>query len=278
MRLVSPSDIAELLYKPATPAKRLTARAVAAMNRLKVLTAVSRYGHLTAADLAAAVWPRAKYGRQMSQRTVRSLLHTGELAVRTNSLGLRSYVLTRPGAAFLEVRGFAARHGLDISSVSGATYRHSALCSRYCIEKENEGFSAWHEYAIAQGAAPVNQRQLIEGYGKLPDAVLTQGDLMWMVEVESAPKATEEIAKACAVVARVGRRLHPDCPFSLAGLVFVFDAEQNHAGRIARAASSRWAQYPVAERTALALRITLCRVTLGLPLVWRGHDSAPLRL
>ena len=67
-------------------------------------------------------------------------------------------------------------------------------------------------------------------------------------------------------------------PFTLAGLFIVFDAEQNHAGRIARAARERWQRYGAADQAVLASRITLARIELGLPLVWRGCSEAPLAL
>lgn len=77
---------------------------------------------------------------------------------------------------------------------------------------------------------------------------------------------------------RPGRRLRPELPYVLAGVFIVFDAEQNHAARIARAARERWARYSAADRAVLASRVTLARVELGLPLVWRGCSEAPLML
>lgn len=67
-------------------------------------------------------------------------------------------------------------------------------------------------------------------------------------------------------------------PFTLAGVFVVFDAEQNHAGRIARAARERWQRYSAADQAVLAGRVTLARVSLGLPLVWRGCVEERLTL
>ncbi len=56
----------------------------------------------------------------MAQRTVRALVEAGELMPRRNCHGGLSYVLTRVGAAALEERGIAARHGLARTAASGA--------------------------------------------------------------------------------------------------------------------------------------------------------------
>lgn len=105
---VSSDALAGLLRPPPPRPKQPTARERAAANRLNVLRAVAEHGSLRCSDLAAACWPGARYGEQMSQRTVRALLETGELKARRNSLGGISFVCTRPGAAALEVRGIAS--------------------------------------------------------------------------------------------------------------------------------------------------------------------------
>ena len=81
---------------------------------------------------------------------------------------------------------------------------------------------------------------------------------------------------------RAGRthrpQVRPELPLHLAGLFIVFDAEQNHAARIAKAARERWQRYSAAEQATLAGRVTLARVSLGLPLVWRGCAEERLSL
>jgi hypothetical protein len=247
------------------------------MNRLRVLQTVAQHGHLRCADLATC-WPGAQYGEQMAQRTVRALVATGELKARANSLGGRSYILTRPGAAALDVRGIAARHGLDLASVSGPTFTHNALTSRWCLHMAHQGYQVFSEYALVNGHAPITRAQLLQRFKKMPDAVLIRGDKLWLCETESAPKATQELVRICALAEHVGRPVHPDLPFTLAGVYIVFNAEQNHAARIAKAAHERWWRYSATEQASLAGRITLSRVTLGLPLVWRGCAEEKLRL
>jgi len=259
--------------KPRQP----TARERAQANRLRVLQAVAEHGHLRCADLATC-WPGARYGEQMAQRTVRALVAAGELLARRNCHGGLSYVLTRPGAAALEVRGIPARHGLDLASVSGPTFTHHALTSRWCLHKQGQGFEAFNEYALQNGLAPVSAQQLLKRFGKLPDAALVRGDKLWLVETESAPKSMQELLRIVALTEHVGRKVHPELPFTLAGLIVVFDSEQNHAARIARAARERWQRLSAADQAALAGRITLSRVHLGLPLVWRGCEDERLQL
>jgi len=238
MRLTS--DLLDgLLRAPAPRPKQPTARERAAMNRHRVLCAVAEHGHLRCTDLAAACWPGAKFGEQMAQRTVRALIEAGHLKARTNALGSgQSVVLTRPGAAELEVRGIAAHHGLDLA-VCGATFRHGALTSRWCIHKQAEGFRAFTEYAIANGRAPLSREALFKRLGRHVDAALIRGDKLYACETESAAKATAALIRICAMAEHVGRRLHPDSPLVLGGVFVVFDAEQNHAQRIAKAALQR---------------------------------------
>lgn len=266
-----------LLRPPAAKPKQPTSRERALANRLRALGAVAEHGHLRCADLATC-WPGAKYGEQMAQRTVRGLVESGELMPRRNGDGGLSYVLTRVGAAALEVRGIAARHGLDLASVSGPTFTHNALTARWCLHKRSQGFETFTEYALMNGQAPVTAQQLLKRYGKLPDAVLVRGERLWLAETESAPKSTQELLRIAALVEHIGRKVHPELPHVLAGLFLVFDGSQNHGARIAKAAAERWQRYSAADRELLASRVTLARVDLGLPLVWRGCTEERLQL
>lgn len=281
MRLTADSDVLRsLLRAPAPKPKQPSARERAAANRVRVLQTVAANAHLRCADIASACWSNAKYGQQMAQRTVRALVQGGELLGRRNATGGMSYVLTRRGAAALEVRGIPAHHGLDLASVSGATFAHHALTSRWCIHKRSEGFEAYSEYAIVNGRAPVTREQLIERYGKLCDAALVkpQTNELWLCECEVAPKGADEVARVVSLAERVGRKVHPELPLVLAGVFIVFDAELNHGERIARVARERWSQRSAADRALLASHITLSRVHLAVPLVWRGCTQERLSL
>ena len=85
-RLFSPADLSGILEKPAT---RPSARAMALAADLKCLCYLARFGHLTTASLAAAIWPNIKYGQDMAARTLRRLSASGvELAAsRHNASG-----------------------------------------------------------------------------------------------------------------------------------------------------------------------------------------------
>ena len=271
-------DLVDGLLRPATAKpKRPTSREQAAANRLRVLRTVAEHGHLRCSDLATC-WPGAKYGEQMAQRTVRSLVESGELLVRRNAHGGTSVVCTRVGAAALEVRGIAARHGLDLASVRGPTFTHHSLTSMWTLRKRLQGFDAFHEYAVVNGQAPVSAQQLIARYGKLCDAVLVRGDRLYLCETEASPKSGQEIARIAMLTTHVGRRVHPELPYVLAGVFLVFDADQNHAARFAKVARESWARYSAADQATLAARVMLAKVSLGLPLVWRGCSEERLTL
>jgi len=282
---LTPDVLAGMLRAPLPKPKQPTARERALANRLRVLQALAEHGHLRCADLATC-WPSAKYAEQMAQRTVRALLSSGDILARRNAHGGLSYVLTRVGAAALEVRSINARHGLDLASVSGPTFTHNALTARWCLHKRSEGFETFTEYALqnshsnvhAGSPVPVSAQQLLRRFGKLPDAVLIKGHHLYLCETESAPKRMQELLRIVALAEHVGRRVHPELPHVLAGLFVVFDDSLNHGNRIAKAAAERWSRYGTTDQATLAARITLSRVSLGLPLVWRGCEEERLRL
>jgi hypothetical protein len=274
---VTDDMLSGLLRPSAVKPRQPTSRERAAMNRLRVLQTVAEHGHLRCADLATC-WPGAKYAQQMAQRTVRSLVVSGELLPRRNCHGGLSYVLTRVGAGALDVRGITARHGLDLASVSGPTFTHNALTARWCLHKRSQGFDTFTEYALQNSLAPVSAQQLLKRYGKLPDAVLVRGERLWLVETESVPKSMQELLRIVGLAEHVGRKVHPELPYVLAGLFVVFDDSQNHAARIVKAVRERWARYNAADQATLAGRITLARASLGLPLVWRGCADERLTL
>lgn len=276
---VTQDFLGELLRPAAARPKAPTSRERAAANRLAVLRTVAAHGHLRCADLGAACWPGARYGLQMAQRTVRGLVEAGELLARRNAHGVSmSYVLTRPGVAALELHGVPARHGLDLASVSGPTYAHFALTARAVIHKKAQGYEAWSEYAILTGQAPVSAAQLRARLRKMPDFVVVRGTRLWLGETESAPKATAELVRIVSQVEQVGRKVHADLPYTLAGVIVLFDATLNHAGRVAKAARERWGHLGAADQAVLASRVTLAAADIGLPLVWRGCTEAPLVL
>lgn len=255
--------LTSLLCAPAAKPAGPSARELAEQNRLRVLRAVSEHGHLRTTDIAAACWPDARYALQMSQRTTKVLCTTGLLLARRNAHGGTSYVLTRPGARTLEARGIAARHGLDLASVSGSTFAHHALTSRWCIEKHQQGFEVHTEYAIRSGHAPISALQLIARFGKMPDAVLIRGTRLWLVETESAPKASEDLMRIVGLVEKADQRVHAELTYTMAGLYIVFDADLNHSHRLARAGRQRWWGRSAGEKAALASRITLAHVHRG---------------
>jgi hypothetical protein len=248
------------------------------MNRLNVLRTVAVLGHARCADLMAC-WPgTARYSLQMAQRTVRGLVEAGELLARRNAHGSLSYVLTRPGAAALELHGVPARHGLDLASVSGPTYAHHALTSRWCLHKAALGFETWSEYALVNGYAPVTAQRLLARFRKMPDAIAIRGTKLWLVETESAPKATVELVRIVSLAEHVGQRVNAELPYTRAGVIVVYDATLNHGARMAKAARERWWRLSAHEQATLASRVTLAQADIGLPLVWRGCTEVPLAL
>lgn len=248
-------------------------RDVAKVNELNCMTAVAKFGHLRIIELARAVWPTAKFGEQVAGRTVLRLVKQGLLLERRNALGSRSLCLTRVGAAWLGVRGIEAQHTLDLSSVSGPTFFHRTLATRFLIERENAGQYVAGEYRILRRKLPFSIESLSKALRKLPDGFTwssaPDGTMaVEMIELEAASKARGELEKCLRAAEYVGIRLASDVVFRLRAVVFVFDGSLNHARRILLAANTLWGDKPPLVRIRLEKRVTLVHVELRPPLVW----------
>ena len=270
-------DAGALLRKPAPSAKRPSPREIAAISKLMCLSALAAYGHCRPVDLAAACFG-SRWGLRMAQRCLSRLVKSGEIKPRANSVGSTSFVLTHLGAHTLELHGLQGKHGLDIRSVSGSTFIHHSLTSRYVIEKKLRGWDAFTEFGIAAGIAPISTATLRHRFRKIVDGVLIdkKTNRLYVIEVESAFKPLDKIMTILSLVNLVGARIHPDLPYELGGLFIVY-AAPSHAMRIQRAARLLWSQRGT-EKTLLASRVILSKVNIGLPLVWRDFTETPLVL
>lgn len=285
-------EIGSLLHKPATPtpskmrgATRSTAkrcgREIARANELGCMSAVAKYGHLRIAELARAVWPKARFGEQLAGRTVQRLVKQGLLLARRNALGAKSLCLTRAGAAWLEVRGIEAQHTLDLSSVSGPTFFHRTMATRFLIEQANSGQHVAGEYEILRRKLPFSIDAMSKALRKLPDGYLWSrlSDGTYALEIleqEAAAKARAELERCLRAVTYVGSRLPGDAHYKVSGVTFVFDRSLNHARRIALAAHALWGDKPAMERIALEKRVKLVAVEIRAPLVWVSHCTMTL--
>jgi hypothetical protein len=280
MRPVTRQDVAALLR---APVRRPSSGEISRRADLAALRLVGRYGHCTVADIATSIYPAGRYATQSAQRVVKRLTERKPalLTVRRNALGGRSFVLSRPGAAFLEMHGTLCHHGMDLASVAGPTYRHHAITSRYCQMQELAGATAWTEQAIGQGLAPVSQRQVLELCGKLPDALLEErrpdgstGRFIRAIETESARKGTAFLAKGLNIAKRASDGVNLN-GFTLTGVTFVYDAEQDHAARIERVARSIWGER---QWLAFAPHVALASVSTRLPLAFGEWQARSLKI
>lgn len=284
MKISSTEMTGMLSVKPASAqatvsAKRSTqikrcGRDVARVNELNCMAAVAKFGHLRIIELARAVWPNAKFGEQVAGRTVLRLVKQGLLLERRNALGSRSLCLTRVGASWLGVRGIEAQHTLDLSSVSGPTFFHRTMATRYLIERENAGQYVAGEYRILRRKLPFSiegltkaLRKLADGFSwsRMPDGTMA----VELIEQEAASKARGELERCLRGAEYVGSTMPgTDAVYKLSAVVFVFDCSLSHARRILLAANSLWGDKPALERIKLEKRVKLVHVELRPPLVW----------
>jgi hypothetical protein len=273
----SADDASAFLRKPAPAAKRQSPCERAAMSKIMVLSTLAAYGHCRPVEINAACFG-SRSGLRMTQRCLRHLVESGEVKPRRNSVGSTSFVLTHIGARTLELRGLPGKHGLDIRSVSGATFIHHSITSRYVIEKKLRGWDAFTEFGIGAGLAPISTSALRARFQKTPDGVLIDRatNRLFLIEVECAFKPSDKIMAILSLANLVGARAHADLPYVFAGFVLVY-AEPSHAVRIQRAARLLWSQRGTGQAT-LASRVILSKVDVSLPLVWHDFTETPLAL
>ena len=259
--------------KTPSPARKKCGREVARLNELAAMKTIAKFGHARISEIARSVSPRARYAEQMARRTVERLVTQGLLLGRRNALGSTSYCMTRVDAAWLDARGVEAQHTLDLSSVAGSTFFHRTLATRYLIERQVEGFQVAGEYILLRRKTPFPIDELIKALRKIPDGMVWQrkpdGSVaIEIFENEASAKPRTEIERCLKTAEYVGRALDKDGVYRVAGLVFAFDRELNHARRIMLAANSLWADRTTAERVTLERRVKLVAVELRDPLVW----------
>jgi hypothetical protein len=272
---------AERTLSKAASLGRTCGRARAAANELQCMKGLALFGHLRSAEIARLVWPGAAHGDQMAARTLARLDLSGHVLRRRNAFASTSWVLTRKGATWLELRGVRARHTLDLSSVGGSSFGHRSLASRFLIEQRLAGFDVAGEYRLGHGASalPFAIEPFCKHLGKASDGLYWRRSMngnvdVWWTEVENAPKAMADVERVLAVAEHVGARLGPHA--RLAGLTVVADSSLNHAARLLRAAGRRWAHKDAGARALLEARVQVVLVDLRPPLVWAGHRTFTL--
>lgn len=270
-------DLLQALLAPPSRPKQPSPTARASAARMAALRALREWGHLRCSELGRLLWPEARHGEQMAQRLTRRLEERGEVVRRLNALGGSSFVLSRCGAAALEVMGLSAHHGLELSSVGGATFVHRTLAANFGISKALEGFTVYGEHAIAQGQGPCKRDQLSRRYSKQPDLLLLRRGVATWVEVEAAAKPMRELISCTRIAEHAGQLLMPGAGASviLGRLVFVFDASQGHAQRIRRAVRTAWSDKSPREREILRARIALVGATIGTGMRWLDYREEP---
>jgi hypothetical protein len=286
MRLSS-DEVAGLLRRTAAPVLQASPLARSLRARLSVLGTLAQFSHLRTVEIAAACFPRARWGLQLAQRCLKRLAEAHEVRAVPNSVGTTSFVLTHTGTRTLHLHGLSGKHGLDIRSFAGGSFLHHAINSRYAIEQRNRGHECHTEYGIAVGFSPFSTAMLRNRFKKSCDGVLIRhepgllegaGTLVMAIEVEAARKSVAETARILSIAELVGQRIDPNQPHVIGGIVFVFNDAQDHGAQIQNTARALWQQRPSSERAKLARSITLAKMHYGLPLSFQGLTEETLKL
>lgn len=265
--------------------KALDGRVIAERNELSVLELVRNYGHVRRSEIARAIWPESSElsAKLMTQRTITRILKKGLLLERPNALGGKSLVLGARGVAKLKEMGIDAQDGLDLSSVAGPQFFHRTLGTRYLIERAAQGHSAYGEYALSKGWAPVARTEFIERFGKIPDGIVTvpaqtrgydtNAVVTDWLEVESSFKSPEELDRIFGIAWQTGAWLNSAESVMLDRVLFVYDSRQRHEHAIINALARYLKEHHTPNEQIILSSIILVRCEISIPLVWRKHEE-----
>ena len=186
--LLGDANTAELL----PPDNRITGDT----QTLKLLTWLHRANWLTSRMVAALVFPTASQSWPLARRLLKKLLADKLVLVRALPQGGDAYLLSAKGARLLnETTGLPAKSGQGVPT-GDAMHRGCGMW--YLIAQVQAGLEVFTEREIAAGLAPF---QTING--KLVDgAVLHDGGLLTVVEVENTFKNRERRQAICSLAAR----------------------------------------------------------------------------
>lgn len=124
--------------------------ATARENERRTLLTIAHFGHITTAQIGAAVWTDSNAATQAAaaSRLLKRLEARGDVLKRQDNIGHARWVLTRQGAN----KGPSwAHHGYDLS-LRNAT--RSDPVTELLIEKNRKGFGIIGPVAIRSGIAP----------------------------------------------------------------------------------------------------------------------------
>ena len=258
---------------------RVSTQTIHSQRCIGLLRLLFQYGHVRTAEVAAALYPSARYARQLAQRLIRTASNAGDVLLRKNTLGTISVVLSEGGAAKLELTGLPARHGRDIVGVAGATFLHRTLATNYLLHRAKSAL-AFGEYAIHHGQAPIDRQSLIKRFAKIPDGIICYstdlGPVVDILEVEQSAKPMSELVNLLRWAEVVGSPLSGPGSARVQRLVIAFDASQGHASRLLKAASMRWGHCGHAEQQEAMRRVVLASISLGPGFSWKGCEERTL--
>lgn len=151
-------------------------------NQLRVLRALSVFGHLRKEDIAQLIWPNSNPNSQrvMAHTTLQSMSEKKLITPRNNSLGTKSYILGSRGVQLLADQGLTdVPTGYDISSFTGPQFWHRTLATAFLIHQTlHWGNFVIPEIMLARDSSYLSRRMLESvGIKKVPDGLIIRQHL-----------------------------------------------------------------------------------------------------
>lgn len=159
-----------------------------------MLRLLHKFGYLTAAQVAALVYPQHVQKLIMARRTLLRMHRAGLVLVRKGAqvYSEQHYALSLPGArAVYQLTGIAAESGKDVIRAP-SVHRDAANWSAIRLLRESTaGTRVWTEREIQTGRCPVHALA-----NKVPDALAAdeEGYCIW-VEVEASRRGGRDMQK-----------------------------------------------------------------------------------
>lgn len=185
-----------------TDQRRRDGFAVATENREAALRWISRFGGLTARQLAQLGWPGKPGGLQMAQRTLRALSDAKLVLARPVNNNLSLHVLSERGAAVLREKGPLHLNVQRMRDINIDKPAHRLIANNFAIDRLREGATVWTEFEILRRLAPI-PHIIVNKQPKLPDVVVADEHSTSWVEVENAYKGPRRRREIMTVASQI---------------------------------------------------------------------------
>jgi hypothetical protein len=252
-------------------------------NEIAILGVLHRFGHARHADIARAVWPgsAAISAKNIASRTLNRLVDRRQIRRVLNPFMGYSFKLRMAGANRVGSEIDGSEPGrTQTPSITGPRFYHHTLGTRYMIEKEITGLTAYGESAIYRGVEGFSHELFSKQFKKIPDGIVlapgaTRGidpditALDW-IEVENYYKPPDELRRIIELSGKIGTWIDSDRKIMLDRVVFVYSVMNAHEKSLYKGIERYLLEQNITDPHTLS-GIVLASCDVKPPFGWLGY-------